>query len=102
MLVGGRRSTAARRISLASAGLAGVDQERPPLQLVEGLGPAGDRLDVDRVVGVEPDVVQAAEGRRVLVLAADRLAEDVDLDPAGLLGQRRVADHLVRGSRTGR
>ena len=77
------------------AGLAGVEQERPPLQLVEGLGLARDRLDVHRVVGVEPDVVQAAEDRRVLVLAADRLLEDVDLDPAGLLGQVLAADDLA-------
>ena len=54
--------------------LAGVEQEDPLLQFRQRLGPAGDRLDVDRVVRVEPDVVQPAEGRRVLVLAADRLA----------------------------
>ena len=54
-----------------------------------GRRPAGDRLDVHRAVGVEPEVVQPAKGRRVLVLAADRPLEDVDLDPAGLLRQER-------------
>ena len=69
------------------AGLAGVDEQGALLQLFQRLGSAGDRLDVDGLVRVETDVVQSPEGRRVLVLAADRLAEHVDLDPAGLLGQ---------------
>ena len=87
---------------VGAPGLAGVEQERPPLQLLQGLGPARDRLGVDGVVGVEPEVIQAAEGRGVLVLAADRLLEDVDLDLAGLLGQLLVADRPAPGRRRGR
>ena len=36
---------------------------------------------------MEPDVVQPTERRRVLVLAADRLAQHIDLDPARPLRQ---------------
>jgi hypothetical protein len=67
--------------------LAGVKQQGALLQLGQGFGPTGERLDVNGVVTVEADVIDSAESRRVLVLAADRLLEQVNLDPAGLLGQ---------------
>ena len=41
---------------------------------------------------IEADVIDAAKRRCVLVLAADRLVQDVDLDPAGLFGQQPRAD----------
>ena len=77
------------------AGLTGVDQERALLKLGQGLRPAGHRLDVHRVVAIEADVVDAAKGRRVLILAADRFFQDVDLDAAGLFGQERGANDTM-------
>ena len=47
------------------------------------------RRDVDRAVGLEVERREPAERRDVLVLLADRPAEPVDLDLAGLLGHRR-------------
>ena len=45
------------------------------------------RRGLDRVVRVESEAGDAAEGRDVLILLADRLAQPVDLDVAGQLGQ---------------
>ena len=77
------------------AGLAGVDQKHALLELFQRLGTTRDRLDVDGLIRVEPDVIQTAERRRVLVLPADRLAEHLELDLAGLLGQERRAHDAV-------
>ena len=57
-------------------------------QTGQDLRRADDLLHLHRVVGVEADEVEAAEGRGVLVLLADRLAAAVDLDVAGLAGRR--------------
>jgi hypothetical protein len=46
-------------------------------------------LDADAPAGAEAQQVQPAEGGGVLVLLADRLAEHLYLDVAGLLGQLR-------------
>ena len=72
-----------------------VEQKRAPLELIQGLALARHRLDVHRVVGVEADVVESTKDRRVLVLASDRLLEDVDLEPAGQLRQVLSADDLA-------
>ena len=45
------------------------------------------RGDFHRLVGMEPEACEAAVGGDVLVLLADRAIEDLDLDPARLLGQ---------------
>ena len=45
------------------------------------------RLRFDRPVAAESEAGDAAEGRDVLVLLADRLVEQIDLDVAGLLGE---------------
>jgi hypothetical protein len=50
-------------------------------------GLADDRLDKNRVIAVEADVVQSAVGRGVLVLLADRLSQGLDLDLARLARQ---------------
>ncbi len=47
-----------------------------------------ERLDADRVVGLELESGQPAERGDVLVLLADRVAEPLDLDVAGRLGER--------------
>jgi hypothetical protein len=73
----------------------GVEEEHPPRELLHGLGGRGHRLDVDRAVGIEADVVHAAERRGILVLLADRLAEQVDLDAARLLGDVLGADDVA-------
>ena len=61
--------------------------QRLLLQLVEHFVAHGHRLDVDRAVVVERERGDAAEGGDVLVLLADRLAEALDLEVAGLLGE---------------
>ena len=40
-----------------------------------------------RVVGIEGEACQAAAGRDILILLADRLAEPIDFDFAGQLRQ---------------
>ena len=47
----------------------------------------GTALDVDGAVRVEGERGDAAVGRDVLVLLADRLLQEVDLDVARLLGE---------------
>jgi hypothetical protein len=68
-------------------GVAGEEEEEVVLQVEERLlaDLAGPVLDAP--VLVEGEGRDAADGRDVLVLLADRLAELVDLDVAGLLGQ---------------
>ena len=46
------------------------------------------RRDRDLIVGMELEAGQSAERGDVLILFADRLAEDIDLDVRGLLCQR--------------
>ena len=73
---------------------AGVEHEGASFEFVENFGTAGDRLDVDGVVGMKADVVEPAEGGGVLVLPADGLAQDVDLDLARLACDALGADDL--------
>jgi hypothetical protein len=75
--------------------LLGVNQHHATAQFLHRLGTDRHRFDVDAVVGIEADVVQAAKGRRVLVLLANRLSEHIDLDAAGLLGEVLRADDLA-------
>jgi hypothetical protein len=77
------------------AGLTGVDQERALLKLGQCFHPTRHRLNVHRVVAIEADVIDAAKGCRVLILAADRFFQDVDLDATGLFGQERGADDTM-------
>jgi hypothetical protein len=65
---------------------------QPRVELAQLLRAERDALHVDRLVAPEPEAAQAAVGGDVLVLLADRLAEDVDLDPARLLRE------LLRGA----
>ena len=62
--------------------------------MVSGVDP--QRAGLDAAVRVEVEAGQAAEGGDVLILLADRLAEEVDLDAAGLLRRAR-AGGPVRG-----
>ena len=82
--------------------LARIEQQRTLLELGQGLGPARHRLDVHRVIGVEADVVESAEDRGVLVLAADRLLEDVDLDADRRAQPESAGRRLCPGGRRGR
>jgi hypothetical protein len=74
--------------------LLGVEQHHAAAQFLHRLRRAGTGSTSTRLVRIEADVVQAAEGRGVLVLLADGLAQHLDLDPAGLLGQVLGADDL--------
>ena len=57
------------------------------LQVVERALADLQRPGLDLPVGQEAEAGDPAEGRDVLVLLADRLLENVDLDLASLLGQ---------------
>src|SRR5690606_3192160 len=72
----------------------GVQHQRPPLQLVQRLAAAGNRLDIHRLIRIKPEVVHAAEGRRELVLLADGLPQGLDLDATGLLTEASGAGDL--------
>jgi hypothetical protein len=78
-----------------AAGIAGEEKEQVVLEVVEGLlrDLAGPVLDA--AVLVEGEGRDPADGGDVLVLLADRLAEPVDLDVAGLLGQLRRRDEVL-------
>jgi hypothetical protein len=65
----------------------GIEQQQPLLEAPARLGGADDRVDLDALVGVEANVLKAAVGREVLVLLADRLAENLDLYGARALRQ---------------
>ena len=70
---------------------AGVEEQQPAGEPPAQGAAADDRVHPDGAVGQEPDVLEAAERRDVLVLLADRLAQDLDFDFAGLareLGRR--------------
>ena len=57
------------------------------LEVVDDLVAHGQPLDVDRAVGVERHRADAAVGGDVLVLLADGLLQDVDLELARLAGE---------------
>ena len=69
------------------AGKAGEEQEQIVLKRVAGLVVDRERHRFHRAVHAESEAGDPAEGGDVLVLLADRLAELVDLDMAGLLGE---------------
>ena len=75
--------------------VAGEEQQQVVFQVVER--PLADlqRPGLHLAVGQEAEAGDPAEGRDVLVLLADRLLEDVDLDLAGLLGQLAGMDQVL-------
>ena len=83
----GRRGRATR--ARASPGVEEQEVARAGARSV--VGAELERLDVDRAVGIERVGADAAVRGDVLVLLADRLLEDVDLDLAGRLGERAAA-----------
>src|SRR4051794_20535929 len=59
---------------------------------------ANERFDADPAAPwQELDQVEPSDGRRVLILTADRLCQRLDLDPRRLLGKchRRLVDALI-------
>ena len=77
---------------------AGVEQHERPVQALERLRRAHDRLHAHPAVALdELDEVEAPDGDRALVLATDRLAQGLDLDLRGLFGDlgRRAVHALV-------
>ena len=66
---------------------AGEEEEQAVLEREAGLLIDRERRGIDRAVFPEREAGQATEGGDVLVLLADGLAQQVDLDVAGLLGQ---------------
>ena len=77
------------------AAVAGEEQQQVVLQVVERLGVHLQRHGVDVAVGQELEAGQPPVGGDVLVLLADRLAEQVDLDVARLLGQLSRVDDVL-------
>ena len=67
--------------------LVGIDEQNPRFELRLRGGLQGHRFDVDRIIGIEADVVHAAKGRGVLILLADRTPQNVELDLAGFQGE---------------
>jgi hypothetical protein len=76
---------------------AGVEEEQRAMETLERGRRTDHGLDPDTAAaGQELDEVEPTEGGGVLVLAADRLAEDLDLDPRGVLRElkRGLVDPL--------
>src|SRR5581483_2552828 len=85
---------------------AGEEEEKVVLEREAGLLVDGEAPGIDGSVLAEGEAGQPAESRDVLVLLADRLAEEVDLDVAGLLGKLarmndRVAVRVKRAQERG-
>src|SRR5438874_2399210 len=74
-------------------------EEQRPVETLERPGRQDNWLDADAAtVWQKFDQVQPADCRRVLILAADRLPENLDLDLARLLGEpRRRFVHTLKG-----
>ena len=61
-----------------------VEEQQPVHEPLSQVGGADERMHAHRAIGEEPDILQSPVGRDVLVLPADRLAEDFGLDLASL------------------
>src|ERR1700730_8644569 len=70
------------------ASIAGEEQAEPVLEIVENLGADWRSVDRNAVVLVEFKTGYAAIGGDELVLLADGFVQQVDLDMAGLVGER--------------
>ena len=77
------------------ARVAGEEQQQVVFEVVERLGGDLERPRLHLVVREELEAGDAAERGDVLVLLADRLLEQVDLDVAGLLGQLLRVDEVL-------
>ena len=75
---------------------AGEKHQQIVLQRVARLLLDRQRRGVDRAVPAEREAGDAAESGDVLVLLADRLLQQVDLDVAGLLGEFARMDDVAR------
>ena len=89
------RSFWSPRMAAGRARVAGEEHQQALLQVVQGALETASGETRDAVVGGELEAREAAVGGDVLVLLADGLAEHVDLDVAGLLGQRAGGDVLA-------
>ena len=76
-------------------GIPGEEQEQVVLEVVERLGGDLQRPGFHLFVRKKTEAGDAAEGGDILVLLADRLLEDLDLDAAGLLGQLLRMDQIL-------
>ena len=74
---------------------AGVVDDEVRLELVDDLVAQREALDLDGAVGLERQRADAAERRDVLVLLADRLLEEIDLELAGLARELLGRDELA-------
>ena len=86
----------------ALRGVSGEEQQQMILEIGEGLGADVEVVDIDRVIGPELEPSEPAVRRDVLVLLAYGIAQLLDLDVAGLLGERadRALSMAVRVQRT--
>ena len=71
----------------ARAREAGEEEQQVVFEVEQRVDRDLQRLGLDRAVRVEREAGQAAVRGDVLVLLADRLAQPIDLDLAGLLGE---------------
>ena len=67
----------------------------PRVEIAQLLAPSARRSTSTRLVAAEPEAAQSAVGGDVLVLLADRLAEPLDLDLAGLARELLRRDLLA-------
>ena len=79
-------------------GIAGEEKTETVLQIVEHFVANGRGSDRNAVILVELETRNAAVCGDELVLLADWLAKQVDLDVAGLLGERMGADDIALAS----
>ena len=80
---------------IGSAGIAGEEHHEVFLEVVEGFGRDRERDDLDTLVLMELEAVDATEGCYVLILFADGPGQPVDLDVASFFRQRARRHHFA-------
>src|SRR5581483_4141829 len=77
------------------ARIAGKEQQQVVFEVIQGLLRNAQGVGLDGLVAPEFEAADVAIGRDVLILLADWLLEDVELDVAGLLGQLLGMDQVL-------
>src|ERR1051326_4840983 len=77
------------------ARIAGEEQEKVILQIIQVLRIQVERTRVDAVVAIELEAGDAAKRGNILILFSDRLAQAIDLDVARLLGKLARMNQLL-------
>src|ERR1043166_9975903 len=77
------------------ARIAGEEQEKVILQIIQALGIQVERARIDAVVAIELKAGDASERGNILILFSDRLAPPVDFDVGRLLGELARMNQLL-------